>query len=129
MAREIVLTNPVDADDLRAAFPRALNAVGDAELEIWLEIEERAIRTQYGVTADTTKSDDILYAAMIAAWPSFQQQVRNVSSESASTRGSSINYGKGGDFEFPPFIGSMLSLIANTDDFPAAPSTTELVRS
>lgn len=129
MAKEIVLTNPVEPGHLRAAYPRLLNAIGDEELLIWLPIEERALRSAFGVTDLKPATDQLLRDAMIAAWPAFQQQIRQVSSESTSTRGNSTTYAKGEQsFAFPAFIGGMLAGVIDDDASLAAPSTTELVR-
>lgn len=126
---EITLSHPVSVDDLREAFPRALLASADVELARWLDIEERALRSQYGVTALTQAADGALADAMIFAWPSFQQQVRNIAQESASPDGHSVTYAqaqKDKAFTFPSALTLMLGPFA--DEGSAAPSTTELVR-
>lgn len=127
----IQLTSPLGADELRLAFPRALRAVDDTELEVWLEIEEQALRAQFGVTERSADSDTALRRAMLAAWPSFHAQVRQIAQESTSTDGHSVTYARARadqDFAFPAFVATILADYVDADASTSAPSTTELVR-
>lgn len=130
MASEFELTNPVTAEQLRAAFPRSLRAVEDAELTVWLGIEEHALRSQFGVTDTSDDADVALRHAMIIAWPSFHAQVRQVSQETSSTDQHSVTYARAGvlDFTFPSFVSSILREFADAESAATGPSTTDLVR-
>lgn len=129
MADTVDLTHPLAAADLREAYPRALRAVKDTEVDIWLEILEDALRTRYGVRTTSTdqRGEAALRRAMIACWPSFYHQVRNLSSERTSVDGYSAEYGreKNRDFDFPGFLSSILGPFGTGE---AGPTTTELVR-
>lgn len=129
MAERVDLTHPVDASDLREAYPRALRAVEDGEIDIWLEILEDALRRRYGVltTSADERAEAALRRAMLACWPSFYHQVRNITSERASVDGHTVEYGLADNrsFEFPAFVGNML---ADFGTGAAGPTTTLLVR-
>ncbi len=125
MDAKITLSRPTSVDDLRAAYPRALLASEDDELELWLDIAEHALRSHFHVTELSSDIDDALGRAIIAAWPSLQQQVRQIAQESASPDGHSVSYARGEEsFNFPPFLSVMLGAYGPGD----APTTTELVR-
>lgn len=127
MTDPITLSHPISADEVRAAFPRALAAVGDTELEVWVETAEYVIRSQFNVTRRDAESDEALRRAVVAAWPSFMQQVRNVSTESSSAEGHSVTYARGerDTFAFPAIVSTILRRVTDDAD---APTTTELVR-
>lgn len=123
------LTDPVEIYDLRDAYPRDTHGMEDSELLVLLRIEERALRSTYGVVSTGAETDAALADAMLAAWPSFRAQVRQVAQESANAEGASVTYAKKGDeFTFPGFIGRMLESYADPDRSAAAPSVTQLVR-
>lgn len=126
----ITLTTPLTAEGLRAAHAQLLRGIEDPQLEVWLRIQERALRSQYRVLSTAAECDVALADAMIASWPSFMQQVRQVAQETASVDSHQVTYNRPGviDFAFPAFVGSMVSEFVEEDDALAAPTTTELVR-
>jgi hypothetical protein len=127
------LTSPVSDVEIVAAFPRDTRGMAGgegSELAVLLRLEERALRTQFGVTATDADTDAVLKDAMLAAWPSFIQQVRQEASVQATADGHDVTYNRAGviDFTFPSFIGAMLRTVADPDSVSSAPSTTQLVR-
>lgn len=123
-------TSPLAVTELRVVYPRDTRAMADEELDALLRLEERALRTQFGVTSTAGAINDALADAMLAAWPSFLQQLRQVASEDAGADGYRVTYNRPGviDFAFPAFIGTMLAGIADSAAGISAPSVTELVR-
>jgi hypothetical protein len=107
----IPLTQPLRATDIRAAHPRSLLAVTDEEIDTWLPILESALRSQYTITQMDSSTDEVLGMAMIAAWPSFQQQIRNVANEGASPEGYNATYGA--KFTFPAVVGVILAPVSD----------------
>lgn len=124
------LTSPLLAEDIQTAFPRDSRGMGAAEIEELLRVEEHALRTLYGVTRKDAEASEALRNAMIAAWPSFLQQVRQVASETAGAATYQVTYNRAGviDFVFPSFVGTILSGVAEVGAAASAPSSTQLVR-
>lgn len=127
------LTSPLSVADLVAAFPRDTRSMGageGGELEVLLRVEERSLRAQFGVTGTDADTNAVLKDAMLAAWPSFLQQVRQEASVQTSADGATVTYNRAGviDFTFPSFVAGMLRTVADADAVSAAPSSTQLVR-
>lgn len=126
------LSTPVSPEQLQLVFPRdtrGMSAVPGGELEQLLRLEERAIRTLYGVVATDEDTNLVLADAMLAAWPSFLQQVRQVASEDSGATRAGVTYRTGvGDFSFPSFVGTILSRVADGAEGPGAPAVTQWVR-
>lgn len=124
------LTSPLIVADVQTTYPRDTRGMVASEIEELLRIEERALRTLYGVTSQTAATDAVLRDALLAAWPSFLQQIRQVAQETAGAASYSVTYNRAGviDFTFPSFVAAMLSSVADAEDRPGAPSTTQLVR-
>ena len=130
MPSTIELTNPLDAATLRTVYPRDLRAMEDGELAALLRLEERALRSQFGVTGTDAATDTVLLDAMLAAWPSFLQQVRQVAQEQAGADSFQVTYNRAGviDFVFPAFLGAMLASASDPDDVPPGVPVTQLTR-
>lgn len=127
------LTAPLTPTQLQAAYPRDtrnMSAAAGGELEILLRLEERALRSQFGVTTVDAATNKILADAMLAAWPSFFQQLRQVASETAGADSHSVTYNRSGvvDFAFPHWVGAMLAGVADSAEIPGVPSYTQLTR-
>lgn len=124
------LTTPLAPADLRAALPREVTGMEDAEIQPQLEILEHALRAQFGVVGVDADTDEVLARAMVAAWPSFRAQLRQVSQEESSASGSQVSYARAGvlDFVWPAFVGSILAGVSRAASSAAAPAVTELVR-
>ena len=124
------LTNPLSVAQLRVAFPRDTRGMEDAELLVLLEVEEHAIRSQYAVIRTDADATDPLRRALIAAWPSFLIQVRQIAQQTAGAANYSVTFNRSGviDFTVPAFLGSILADLVEVEWPHQAPSTTELVR-
>lgn len=124
------LTSPLIVQDIRTFFERDARGKADEEIDEWLRVEERALRTLYGVTRTDTEADAVMRDAMLAAWPSFIQQVRQVASETAGASSYSVTFNRAGgsDFAFPSFVAAMLGGVADAAVAHSAPSSTQLVR-
>ena len=88
------LTNPLSVAQLRAAFPRDTRGMEDDELLVLLEVEEHAIRSQYAVIRTDADSADPLRRALIAAWPSFLIQVRQIAQQTAGAANYSVTFNR-----------------------------------
>jgi hypothetical protein len=127
------LTEPITAEEMAAVYPRDTRGMETTELESLVRLEERVLRSMYGVTSTRPAHDLILRDAMIAAWPSFIQQIRNVATETAGANSHTVTFNRSGgsghgsaDLTFPSFIGNMLASIVDPN---AQPNTiTQLVR-
>ena len=124
------LTYPLLPDELQSAYPRDTRGMADGELDALLRIEERALRTLYGVVGTDSATNEILADAMLAAWPSFLQQVRQVASEDAGADTYRVTFNRPGviDFQFPPFIGTILASVADAAETAFTPAVTQWVR-
>lgn len=121
------LTHPASSEDIRTAYPRDTRGMELAEISVLLRACERAIRAQFGVVRTDEAADGPMRDAIIAAWPSFIQQVRQVKAESVGTDSASVTYGSG-DIAFPGFIGMILFGVMDETAARYAPSYTQLVR-
>lgn len=123
------LTKPLEVADLRAAFPRDTIAMEGGELGALLDVEEHALRADFGISSTGEAVDEVLARAMIAAWPVFLQQVRNVSQESVGSS-ISVTYAQASSvsFEWPGFVATILGEFSDADSSAAGPATTKLVR-
>ncbi|MBW3631051.1 MAG: hypothetical protein KY464_17400 [Gemmatimonadetes bacterium] len=127
------LTAPVSPAQLQLVYPRdtrGMSATPGGELEQLLRLEERTLRSLYGVVAVDADSSAALADAMLAAWPSFIQQVRQVASEDTGSARSGVTYNRPGviDFAFPSFVGTILASVADPAEILSAPAVTQLVR-
>jgi hypothetical protein len=129
MAKQIPITNPLTVPRLTAAYPRATRGMGEPEIHAFLEMLEHALRSQFGVTSSSAITNTALSRAMLAAWPSFLIQIRQITSESTNAEGSSTTYATSADsFAFPAFVSTVLAPFIDADAGVAAPSTTRLER-
>lgn len=124
------LTTPLLPEDLRLAFPRDTRGMADGELESLLRVEERALRTQFGVIGTDAATSEALMDALLVAWPSFLQQVRQEASIQTGADSHQVTYNRAGviDFTFPAFVGTILARVADAAEIAAAAAVTQLVR-
>jgi hypothetical protein len=111
----VALTSPLAVSELRVVHPRNLLGVDDGELMVLLEIEEAALRAEFGVSGTTAEVNAGLRRAMIAGWPSFRIQVGQKASEDVGTDGYRTSFNRAGvvDFAWPAFVAAILAPVAD----------------
>lgn len=119
------LTTPLTPSEVRTAHAEA-QGLSDGTIGTLLRIAERAIRAQYHVSRTDAEADATLGDAILAAWPTFVVQVRNIASESVGTDGASVTYAVPLDLRWPTFLSAML---ASVSDYPSASGSIALFRS
>jgi hypothetical protein len=125
-------TRPLDVTGLREAFPRDVQGMEDGELRVMLELEEVALRDQFGVTRTDPEANAAVRRAMLMGWLSFRQQLRQIAQETVGVDSTSTTAARAGviDFTWPAFVGMVLARVATVEEagVQEAPSTTQLVR-
>jgi hypothetical protein len=123
---KITLTRPL-ADNLEALRNGTREARGllDPELLAILDLEERAIRMEFGVYGTDADVDEALSAALIAGFSSFRKQLKQTRKE---TIGSSSYSFEAGEIGWPRAVGLILADVVDPAIASGA-TTTELQRS
>jgi hypothetical protein len=121
------LTSPVEVYDLHDAHPETRAEPNETLLSL-LEVLERVLRAEFSVQRTDDVATAALRAAMLAGWPSFRHQIRQVSQETIGTESYSMTVARAGSAEFvwPRLIGSLLAGVADQGAVP--PAVTYLVR-
>lgn len=106
---------PVSVDEMRAAFPRDTQGMETTELRALLDLEESALRAEFGVSSTEIDVDEPLSRAMRIGWPSFLLQVRQIASEQTSATGYTVTAARAGviDFAWPSAIRAILTPVSD----------------
>lgn len=126
--QKVTLTRPLHADlaAVRNAN-REARTLTDPELTALLELEERVIRSDFGVYGTDADTNEALGPAMLAGFSSFRKQMAQTTHETVGSDTYSYNVGV---VEWPRMVGLILGPVI---DYDAAaelqgPSVTSLVR-
>lgn len=122
---KVTLTRPLAADltPLKNAT-RETRGLTDPEISAILDLEERAIRMEFGVLATDADTNEALAAALIAGFSSFRKQLKQTKSETIGSSSYAMTVGEVG---WPRAVGLILADVADPSVANGA-STTELQR-